>query len=117
MKQYPHNQTSTRMDSLSSLKLDLQVVNFTASDDLKNFINEKLASVQKFYADAVGAEVYLREENTAVNGKSARVKMNIPGNDIFAESTADSWEAAIAEAFEKIKRQFKDRNEREQRRY
>jgi putative sigma-54 modulation protein len=103
------------MDSSSNFKLDLQVVNFTPSDALRDFINQKLANVQKFYSDAIGAEVYLRDENTGINGKSARVKMNVPGNDLFAECTSDSWEAAIAEAFEKVKRQAKDRSSREHR--
>jgi putative sigma-54 modulation protein len=105
------------MERVSDLKLDLQAVNFTAGEGLKSFIYQKLVDVQRFYSDVVGAEVYLREENTAPDNKTARVKMNIPGNDIVADSTASSWEAAVSEAFEKIKRQFKDRNERQQRRH
>lgn len=90
------------------MKMDLQTVGFNAQEELVNYAREKTEGLYKYYDQIVGAEVYLKLVN-AGNGDSkvAEIKLNIPGNDIFAESHAEKFEGAINSSVDKLKAQIR----------
>jgi len=90
------------------MKWDIQTVDFKASDELLQFTEEKVSGLLKYYDQIVGAEVYLKliQDEAGLN-KKAEVKLNIPGNDLFAEAHEASFEKAVTEANEKLKGQIR----------
>ncbi len=90
------------------MKWDIQTVDFKASDELLQYTEEKVSGLLKYYDQIVGAEVYLKliQDDAKLN-KKAEVKLNIPGNDLFAESHEASFEKAINESSEKLKGQIR----------
>lgn len=90
------------------MKWDIQTVDFKASDELLQFTEEKVSNLSKYYDQIVGAEVYLKlVQDEANQNKKAEIKLNVPGNDLFAESQEASFEKALNESVDKLKGQIR----------
>ncbi len=90
------------------MKWDIQTVGFNAQDELVDYVKTKTEGLQKFYDQIVGAEVYLKlVQDDKNNTKVAEIKLNIPGNDLHASSTTDSFEKSTNETTEKLKAQLR----------
>ncbi len=90
------------------MKMDLQTVGFTADQTLVDYVTEKTEGLYKYYDKIVGAEVYLKQvQDEKGETKVAEIKLNIPGNDIYADSQAEKFEGAINSSVEKIKAQIR----------
>jgi putative sigma-54 modulation protein len=90
------------------MKWDFQTVGFSATDELVDYTREKTEGLLKFYDQIVGAEVYLKlVQNDKKNTKTAEIKLNIPGNDIYADSQTESFEKSVNESIEKLKSQIR----------
>jgi putative sigma-54 modulation protein len=55
----------------------------------------------------VDGEVFLRLNNEGVENKTVEIKLNLPGNQLFATEKARSFEAATDQATEALKNQLK----------
>ncbi len=94
---------------IDRIKIDLQTVGFNESPELLETVEKELRRVLRFRADAVAADIYLREEGSnPANNKLVRWRLGIPGNDLFAEGTGSSWAAGLRDAGDKLRRQFID---------
>lgn len=89
------------------MKWDIQTVGFNADSSLTDYTKEKVSGLQKYMDGIVGAEVYLKLDNSDTANKLAEIKLNIPGNDIYADSQAERFEGAINDACDKLKRQIR----------
>ncbi|WP_421753527.1 ribosome hibernation-promoting factor, HPF/YfiA family [Croceimicrobium sp.] len=90
------------------MKWDIQTVDFKATEELLSFTEEKVSGLHKYYDQIVGAEVYLKLiQDEANQNKKAEIKLNIPGNDLFAESHDASFEKAVHDAVDKLKGQIR----------
>ncbi|PTM04586.1 MAG: ribosome-associated translation inhibitor RaiA [Bacteroidetes bacterium] len=90
------------------MKWDFQTVGFSATDELVDYTREKTEGLLKFWDQIVGAEVYLKlVQDEKNNTKVAEIKLNIPGNDIYAESQTESFEKSVNESIEKLKGQIR----------
>ena len=88
--------------------MDLQTVGFNAEEALLEYAREKTEGLIKYYDQIVGAEVYLKlTNNDQKQTKVAEIKLNIPGNDLFAIDQSDKFEGAINAAVEKLKSQIR----------
>ncbi|MEX2597702.1 MAG: HPF/RaiA family ribosome-associated protein [Salibacteraceae bacterium] len=89
------------------MKWDIQTVGFNAKDELLETTKDKVMKLEKFYTPIIGAEVYLRlEYDGQKENKRVSLKLNIPGEDIFAEHQTDTFEHSLVEAIEQVKRQL-----------
>ncbi|MFY0688028.1 MAG: ribosome-associated translation inhibitor RaiA [Cyclobacteriaceae bacterium] len=96
------------------MKLHMQSVRFDADVKLLEFIQRKMDKLETFYDRIVDGEVILRVENDeAKENKIVEVKMNIPGDQLFAKTKAKSFEAAADEAAEALRRQLKKFKEKQ----
>ena len=87
---------------------DIQAVGFHADETLTDYAKEKASGLTKFFENIVGIEVYLKlDYNDKNDNKVAEIKLNIPGNDIFAESRSEHFEGAINQSCEKLKAQIR----------
>ena len=82
-------------------------VHFNADRKLIDFIQAKLSKLQVFFDKIIDADVFLKLENSGqVRDKVAEIKLNIPGAVIVVKEIALTFEAAIDEAVEILKRQL-----------
>lgn len=88
------------------MNVKIQSIKFDADKKLIDFINNKLGKLQRFYDAIIGAEVFLKLENTQeMENKIVEVKLLIPGNDLFVQRQAKKFEEGIDECIEVLKRQ------------
>ena len=96
------------------MKLQMQSVHFDADVKLTDFIQRKADKLDTFYDRIIDGEVIMRvEPDDHKENKTVEIKLNIPGDQLFAEKKAGSFEAATDEAVEALRRQlrkFKDKH-------
>jgi len=95
------------------MKIEIQAP-WEVNKHLRNTIHEK---VEKFatYADRIvhtNVFLKLKEHNDPVNDKIVEIRVSLPGPYIFAEGTGDSYEKAVTNAAEKIRKQLVKRKEK-----
>jgi len=89
------------------MKWDIQTVGFSAKEELMDTVKERVEKLEKYYNPIIGAEVYLRllyddhREN-----KKVELKLNIPGEDVYADHQSETFEHSLVEAIEKVKKQL-----------
>ena len=89
------------------MKVQVQSIHFDADAKLINFIQKKLDKLETFYDRAIDAEVILRLNNEGAENKTVEIKLNIPGDQLFAEKSNGSFEAATDHCTEALRRQIR----------
>ena len=89
------------------MKVQVQSIHFDADAKLINFIQKKLDQLETFSDRAIDAEVILRLNNEGVENKTVEIKLNIPGDQFFAEKSNGSFEAATDHCTEALRRQIR----------
>ena len=69
------------------MKVQIQSVHFVADSKLTDFIQKKLDKLDTFYDRTIDAEVILRVNNEGIENKTVEIKLNVPGDQLFAEKT------------------------------
>lgn len=89
------------------MKLKVQSIHFNADKKLVNFIQKRIDKLETYFDRMVDGEVFLRLNNEGVDNKTVEIKLNLPGNQLFATEKARSFEAAADQATEALKNQLK----------
>lgn len=89
------------------MKVQVQSIHFDADAKLIDFIQRKLDKLETYYDRTIDAEVMLRLNNEGVENKTVEIKLNIPGDQLFAEKSNGSFEAATDHCTEALRRQIK----------
>ena len=77
------------------MNMKMQSVGFKADKKLEAFINQKLSKLNKFDNNISEYNVTLNIENSDPKAnKVVEVKINLPGNELFAKKQSNSFEAA-----------------------
>ncbi len=93
------------------MNVQIQSVKFDAGKQLIEFIEAKMAKLERF-AEPTSAEVVLKLDKDPEKGnKIAVITLRIPGGDMRAECQARTFEEAVDEAIDNIKRQIEKRRE------
>jgi putative sigma-54 modulation protein len=87
-------------------------IKFDADVKLIDFIQTKMDKLEKFFDRIVDGEVFLRLNNEGIENKTVEVKLNLPGEQFFAESSATSFEKAMDDCFNILKRKLKKHKEK-----
>lgn len=88
--------------------MDIQIhaIHFDADKDLLNFIKSKLNKLITFNDSIISADVFLRiEKNNGMENKLVDIKVHVPGKELFAKRHSSSFEAAVDEVTEALRRQ------------
>lgn len=89
------------------MDIKIHSIHFDADKKLIDFINNKVKKLIQFYDNIIGVEVFLRvEKDQGTENKLAEIRLDIPGNDIFAKKKSRSFEESIDNSLEAIKRQL-----------
>lgn len=83
-------------------------IHFDADAKLVEFIQKRTDKLETFYDQIIDGEVFMRLDNAdSRENKVIEIKLNIPGDQLFAKREAKSFEAATDEAVEALRRQLK----------
>jgi putative sigma-54 modulation protein len=89
------------------MNIKINSVKFAANKKLEDFVNNKVKKLMHYYDEIIGAEVYLKiENNQDLNNKVAEIKLELPGNDLFAKKQSKSFEESTDSAVNALKRQI-----------
>lgn len=89
------------------MKLQMQSVHFDADVKLTDFIQKRADKLETFYDRIIDGEVIMRvEPDENRENKTVEIKLNIPGDQLFAIKKAGSFEAATDEAVGALKKQL-----------
>ena len=94
------------------MNIKIHSIKFDAGADLLDYIQRKMDKMDKFFDRVVDGEVYLRLNNEGVENKTVEIKINLPGDQFFAESSARSFEKAMESSAKAIKRKLRKHKEK-----
>ena len=96
------------------MNINLNAVGFKPDVKLEEFIDKKVSKLETVYERVLGAEVILRlEVKEKSMNKVAEVKLLVPGEDIFAKKMCDTFEEAVDNCVEAIRKQIVKKKEKE----
>ncbi|MDY7393955.1 ribosome-associated translation inhibitor RaiA [Aureibaculum sp. 2210JD6-5] len=96
------------------MKVNIQSVNFNIDKSLVGFVQTKTENLEKFYDKIIGADVYLKVQNTSEKeNKIAEIKLLIPGDELIVKKQCKSFEEAIDLITESLKRQLCKKKEKQ----
>ncbi len=89
------------------MNVQIQSVKFDADQKLIDFVEAKIAKLERFADRSTGVEVILKLDKDHEKGnKVASISLRMPGDDMFAERRARTFEEAVDEAISAIKKQI-----------
>ena len=95
------------------MKITIEADQFKADVSLTEFIEKKVIKLDHYYDKIIDAHVILKLENAGqVKDKVAELILNIPGDTIVSKETNKTFESAIDEGVDNIKRQLIKRKEK-----
>lgn len=96
------------------MNINFEYHDVSASTRLESFLAEKLEKLESKYDFIISADVYFKTENSSnpESGKICSVRLSTPGPVIFAESSAATFEAAIAKVISELRTQLQKRKEK-----
>ena len=85
----------------------------TASESLEMFTEDKLDNLFKKYDFVIRADVFFKTENTSANntGMKCGIRLSAPGPRLFAESSHNTFLAAVSDTIDQLSVQLKKRKE------
>lgn len=96
------------------MKIDIRYIDIESDDRLNTFIQKKVDKLETFYDRIVDCEVFLkRSNNNTEENAVAEIKINVPGNSLFAKEQGKSFEASIDSCVEALRRQIKKVKEKQ----
>ncbi len=88
-------------------------LHFKADTKLENFIREKVTKIGGLFDGVIGSDVILKLDQSSNNeNKIAEIRIQLPGNDLFAKKQAKTFEEAIDNAADALKKQITRRKEK-----
>ena len=107
LKQLYHAHPRAQSQVSPMINVHIQSLEFDANEALQEFAKKKIDRLARFDDTISKAEVTLRlDKSNATQGKIAAIRLIVPGYDHYAEKGAASFEEAIDEAIDALKRQI-----------
>ncbi|SES84864.1 ribosome hibernation-promoting factor, HPF/YfiA family [Hymenobacter actinosclerus] len=89
------------------MKVQINSVHFDAGQPLLDFIQQRLNKLETFFDRITEGEVILKLNNKdGIANKTVEIKLMVPGNTLFCEEDAPTFEAATDACYEAMRRQL-----------
>ncbi len=89
------------------MNVTIQSVRFTASEQLEQFIQQKINKLDQFFDGIVSAEVILKlDKSDSTSNKVAEISLNVPGGDLFAKKQTKTFEEAVDLSVDALRKQL-----------
>ena len=97
-------------ENFEGIKLDVQAVDITISDDLQQGIRAAIARLKRHISEVNFVDVYFTDKSDkSTDAKNVGIRMGIPGNDAYASDSGDNWMELLKNVEEKLRRQLEKR--------
>lgn len=88
-------------------------VKFKADEKLEQFVNEKIAKLDRLTDNATRCEVTLKvDKPESDNNKIAEVSLTLPGQTLFNSKQANTFEQAVSDCVDSMRVQIDKYKER-----
>ncbi len=78
------------------MEIKIQSIHFDATEKLQEFIEKKVAKLEKTFEGIKTAEVQLKVVKPATsNNKETSLTVAVPGQTLFVEKTCDTFEEGV----------------------
>lgn len=78
------------------MEIKIQSIHFDATEKLQDFIEKKVAKLEKTFEDIKTAEVQLKVVKPATaQNKETCLTVSVPGQTLFVEKTCDTFEEGV----------------------
>lgn len=95
------------------MKVKIHSIHFDADQKLIDFVQEKVDKLDHFFDKIIDGEVFLRLDKASNNeNKITEIRLNVPGNNLFAKKQSKSFEESTDGAVEALRRQVKKHKEK-----
>ena len=95
------------------MNIRINAVRFDADSKLEQFIQKKVSKLSRYFDDITNAEVFLKLENTPdLENKVVELKVEIPGNELFARKQSKTFEESTDIVVDALKQQILKRKEK-----
>ena len=95
------------------MKITIQSPKITVSESQEEFITNKLTRLDRLYDHIENCHVVFKKEKTDLKSSIIiEVKVAIPGNDLFASETSDSFELAVDKVYSNLESQLKKKKDK-----
>ncbi len=91
---------------IEGIKVDIQAVDNHIPDGVHEGISESIKRIGKHTREINFVDVYLKVEDNHLETKNLRMRVGIPGPDVFAEDTGEAWSSLLKSVSDKIIRQL-----------
>lgn len=96
------------------MDININSIHFSADKKLKQLITTKVNKLTTFHDGLVNAEVNLKvDKSDTRENKIAEVKVFIKGVDLFAKKQSKTFEEAVDECLDAVRRQLLKHKEKE----
>ncbi len=89
------------------MNVKMHSIKFDADSKLLEVVQKKMDKMDRYFDRIVDGEVFMRLNNEGIKNKTVEIKINIPGDQLFATASAASFEAASDEAAQALTKQLK----------
>ncbi len=89
------------------MKISISSLHFKTDKKLDDFITEKVEKLGTFYEGIITAEVTLKlDKKEDAENKTVDLRLVIKGNDLFAKKESSTFEEAIDDVVEALRKQL-----------
>ncbi|EGJ70728.1 ribosomal subunit interface protein [Bacteroides coprosuis DSM 18011] len=89
------------------MEVGIHSINFEAREHLVNFVQEGVDKLERFYENIQKAEVFLKLKADPALNKEVGIRIHVPGTELYASKTCETFEEATDEVLEALIRQLK----------
>jgi ribosomal subunit interface protein len=92
------------------MDVNIKTTNFDADKKLIEFVKTKVNKLDKYFDGIIRSEVVLnfnKSKKKFTDNKEAKVILEVPGTELFAEKDAVSFEEAVDSVVDAIEKQVK----------
>jgi putative sigma-54 modulation protein len=92
------------------MDINIKTTHFDADKKLLDFVSTKVNKLDKYFDRIIRSEVILnfnKSKKKFTDNKEAKIRIEIPGNDLFAEKEATTFEEAIDLTVDALEKQVK----------
>ena len=90
------------------MKISVKSLHFNADSKLIEYVEKKLSRLSRYFDRAVDAEVHLKVQDTGsrIQDKITEIKIHVPGGWLMDKKTGKTFEEAVDESIDTLKRQL-----------
>lgn len=96
------------------MTVHVQTPNFNPTVSLIEFTNTKLCKLEQYYSKILSINVFYKVQHTSLKqNKKAEILLSVPGGSLSIKKECKTFEQALDECVQSLKRQLKKRNQKE----